>query len=48
MILGITWGGVQAPWSSGQVLAPLIVGAVAMLAFFVYEFTLAKNPLVRY
>lgn len=47
VILGITWGGVQAPWSSGQVIAPLVVGAVAIVAFFVYELTLAKNPLVR-
>ena len=47
VIIGITWGGVQSPWSSGEVLAPLVVGAVAMVAFFVYEFIFAKNPLVR-
>ena len=47
MIIGITWGGVQSPWSSGEVLAPLVAGAVAMVAFFVYEFIFAKNPLVR-
>ncbi|KZV76656.1 MFS general substrate transporter [Peniophora sp. CONT] len=46
IIIGVTWGGVQAPWSSGRVIAPLVVGAVSMLAFFAYEFTWAKNPLV--
>ncbi|KAI0317274.1 iron permease [Amylostereum chailletii] len=47
MILGLSWGGVQYAWSSAQVLAPLVVGGVGMLAFFAYEFSSwATNPLV--
>ena len=45
-IIGLTWAGVKFPWSSKQVLAPLIIGLVGMVLFVAYEATLAKAPLV--
>ncbi|KAI0352489.1 iron permease [Trametes cingulata] len=36
-LLGLTWGGIQYPWDSAHVLAPLAIGFVIMAAFFVYE-----------
>lgn len=46
IIIGLTWGGVQFAWTSSNVLVPLIVGFVGMVGFFIYEATLAKEPLV--
>ncbi|OJZ92610.1 hypothetical protein ASPFODRAFT_177693 [Aspergillus luchuensis CBS 106.47] len=40
IILATTWGGATYPWSSPQVLAPLIIGAICFIAFFVYEYLL--------
>ncbi|GLA60229.1 hypothetical protein AtubIFM54640_000676 [Aspergillus tubingensis] len=40
IILATTWGGATYPWSSPQVLAPLIIGAICFTAFFVYEYLL--------
>lgn len=45
-VIGLTWGGVQFPWSSANVLVPLIIGLVGMAGFLVYEATLAREPLV--
>ncbi|KAF9222807.1 MFS general substrate transporter [Gyrodon lividus] len=44
--LALTWGGVTAPWNSATVLAPLIIGLLGLVAFVIYEATLATNPLV--
>ncbi|KAF9236868.1 MFS general substrate transporter [Melanogaster broomeanus] len=44
--LALTWGGVTAPWNSATVLAPLIIGLLGLVAFIVYEATLATHPLV--
>ncbi len=46
ILLAITWGGVQFPWSSAHVLVPLIVGAVGLLVFFAIEFFWLKGPTV--
>jgi hypothetical protein len=45
-IIGLTWGGVEHPWSSPQVLIPLILGLCGVAAFFVYETRVATHPLV--
>ncbi|KAI0667901.1 Mfs1.2 [Trametes maxima] len=37
VVIGLTWGGVQYPWSSANVLAPLIIGLCGLVFFFVYE-----------
>ncbi|KAI4525345.1 MFS general substrate transporter [Schizophyllum commune Loenen D] len=46
--IGLTWGGVTAPWDSAQTLAPLIIGLVGLVFFMVYEAKWAKNPLVPF
>ncbi|KAE8371080.1 major facilitator superfamily domain-containing protein [Aspergillus bertholletiae] len=40
IILATAWGGATYPWSSPQVLAPLIIGSVCFVLFFVYEYLL--------
>ncbi|KAI0654613.1 iron permease [Cubamyces menziesii] len=47
ILLAITWGGLQFPWASGHVLAPLIIGAIGILTFFVLEMLWLKGPTVR-
>ncbi|KAJ8481491.1 hypothetical protein ONZ51_g5965 [Trametes cubensis] len=46
ILLAITWGGLQFPWASGHVLAPLIIGAIGILTFFVLEMLWLKGPTV--
>jgi hypothetical protein len=44
-MMGMQWGGYQYPWSSAHVLAPLILGAVLLVGFFVWEAKFAKFPM---
>jgi hypothetical protein len=44
--IGLTLGGITAPWGSVTVLVPLVLGLVGLRVFVVYEATLAKHPLV--
>ena len=44
VLIALTWGGIQFSWGSAHVLAPLIIGAVILVAFFVYESTVPKEP----
>ncbi|TFY56617.1 hypothetical protein EVG20_g8862 [Dentipellis fragilis] len=46
VVIGLTWGGVQFPWTSAKVLVPLILGLVGLCVFIIYEVTLANNPMV--
>ncbi|KAH9836724.1 major facilitator superfamily domain-containing protein [Rhodofomes roseus] len=46
LVIGLTWGGVEYPWLSAQVLVPLIVGGIGMAIFMLYETLLATHPLV--
>ncbi|KAI0368428.1 iron permease [Pilatotrama ljubarskyi] len=43
-LLGLTWGGIQYPWNSAHVFAPLVIGFVLMGAFFIYEFYVPAEP----
>jgi hypothetical protein len=44
--IGLTWGGSAGhPWTSASTLAPIILGFFTMCACFVYDFTLAKDPM---
>ncbi|KLU88153.1 hypothetical protein MAPG_07140 [Magnaporthiopsis poae ATCC 64411] len=45
-LFGITTGGIMHPWSSWRVLVPVLVGAAGMAVFGVYEFTVAKQPII--
>ncbi|GAA5934770.1 hypothetical protein JCM3775_002051 [Rhodotorula graminis] len=47
-ILGLTWGGGTHPWSSYQVLVPLIVGIFGMIAFVIIERKYVKHPTVPF
>ena len=47
VVIALTWGGVTHPWSSAQVLVPLVIGVVGFVVFFIYEAKVAKNPIVR-
>lgn len=42
ILLGLLMGGVTFPWSSGNVVAPLVVGFVGWAAFHMYESRLAE------
>ena len=46
VILALTWGGLQFPWRSAQVLVSLIVGFSAIIAFFVVERYWSREPTV--
>ncbi|KAM0752456.1 iron permease [Meredithblackwellia eburnea MCA 4105] len=47
-ILGLTWGGSAYPWSSYQVLVPLIIGIMSMVAFIFLEKRFAKYPTIPF
>ncbi|KAL4915408.1 major facilitator superfamily domain-containing protein [Aspergillus aurantiobrunneus] len=47
IILGTAWGGSTYPWVSAQVLAPIVIGGVCFVLFFVYEYFLEKGALGR-
>ncbi|KAI5119018.1 hypothetical protein M0805_001877 [Coniferiporia weirii] len=47
-VIGLTWGGVKFPWSSAQVLVPLILGIVGFIGFIVYEAKVPEQPLVPF
>ncbi|EJU01314.1 Mfs1.1 [Dacryopinax primogenitus] len=47
VILALTQGGVDHPWSSYQILVPLIIGLLGMVIFLVYEaFFCVGEPMV--
>lgn len=46
MVLGTSWGGAKYSWSSAQVLAPLVIGTVLFILFFVYEYLLEPGRLI--
>ncbi|OSC98516.1 iron permease [Trametes coccinea BRFM310] len=43
-LIALTWGGVQFPWGSAHVLAPLIIGGIFLVLFFVYETLVPREP----
>jgi len=42
-LIPLTWGGVMYPWNHWRTLVPLIVSAVGLIAFVVYEEWLSKR-----
>ncbi|KAJ6613736.1 iron permease [Mycena sp. CBHHK59/15] len=46
VMIGLTWGGVQYPWSSPRILVTLILGCLGLVVFLWYEFTIAKSPII--
>ncbi|KAM5544683.1 hypothetical protein V8D89_001581 [Ganoderma adspersum] len=43
-LLALTWGGIRFPWNSSHVLAPLIIGIVFIVGFFVFESLVPIEP----
>jgi MFS family permease len=41
---GLTFGGIRFPWTSAQVLVPLILGLATLAGFFVYEARVPEEP----
>lgn len=46
VILPLNWGGTSFPWVSGPVLGCLIAGIVTFGVFLLWEWKLAKIPIV--
>jgi|SRR5690242_16335302 len=44
-MMGMQWVGYQYPWSSTHILVPLIISAVLIMAFMVWEGSGAKHPM---
>jgi hypothetical protein len=40
LVLALTWAGSYYPWSDVNVIAPLAVGAILMLVFLLWEYSL--------
>lgn len=45
-MIALTWAGILHPWSSFQVLVPLIMGVVGLAIAMIYEFFFALHPSV--
>ncbi|OSC98129.1 iron permease [Trametes coccinea BRFM310] len=45
-LIAMTWAGLRFAWSSAHVLAPLIIGAIGLVAFFLIELFWLKRPTV--
>ncbi|KAK7442238.1 hypothetical protein VKT23_016208 [Stygiomarasmius scandens] len=46
--IGLTWAGTEHPWSSAPTLVPLILGLFGLLLMYVWERSVAKNPLIPF
>ncbi|KAI0259538.1 iron permease [Gloeopeniophorella convolvens] len=46
VVIALSWAGIQFPWSSVHVLAPLILGGAGLCAFIVYEIFFCSAPTV--
>ena len=47
ILIPITWGGVNYSWSSWRTLVPLLVSAVGLIAFIIWDDRFAPDPLIR-
>ncbi|KAH7382481.1 major facilitator superfamily domain-containing protein [Phaeosphaeria sp. MPI-PUGE-AT-0046c] len=45
LLVGLSWGGVQYPWSSAATLAPIVAGLVALVGFGLWQ-RVAKHSLL--
>ncbi|OKO99615.1 hypothetical protein PENSUB_8268 [Penicillium subrubescens] len=45
-LIPLTWGGVLYSWDSWHSLAPLIIGAVGLCVFAIYEWRIARLPMI--
>lgn len=45
-LIPLTWGGVIFPWDSWHTLLPLIIGSVGLCVFAIYEWRIARLPMI--
>ncbi|KIW06855.1 uncharacterized protein PV09_02531 [Verruconis gallopava] len=45
LLIAISWGGTQEPWSSWRTIVPLVLGAFGLVATGLFETYLAKEPI---
>ncbi|CEJ57424.1 hypothetical protein PMG11_06118 [Penicillium brasilianum] len=45
-LIPLTWGGVLYAWDSWHTLAPLIIGSVGLCVFAIYEWRIARLPMI--
>jgi MFS family permease len=45
-IMGLSWGGNMYPWKSAHVIAPIVVGALLLIAFGFWEFFFTGDALL--
>ena len=46
LVLALTWAGSYYPWSDAKVIAPLVIGAVLLVIFLIYEYLLLPGHLL--
>ncbi|CAE6483487.1 unnamed protein product [Rhizoctonia solani] len=46
IILSLTWGGAEYPWTSAPVLVPLVLGCTIAITFIIWEWRFAELPLI--
>ncbi|PGG96506.1 hypothetical protein AJ79_09566 [Helicocarpus griseus UAMH5409] len=46
LLIPVTWGGVMYSWISWRTLVPMLIGAVGLIAFILYEMYMAVDPLI--
>lgn len=46
-MIPLTWGGIMYSWTSWRTLLPLIIGAVGLGMFVLYERFIAEEPVIR-
>lgn len=46
MMLALTWGGIRFPWTSVNILVPLALGLLGLIATLAYESKCPAHPVV--
>ncbi|RLV95146.1 Vacuolar basic amino acid transporter 5 [Spathaspora sp. JA1] len=46
LLLALTFGGIEYPWSSSQIIILFTMGGVTLIAFFIWNFKFSKNPII--
>jgi Fungal trichothecene efflux pump (TRI12) len=46
-LMGVSWAGIQFPWSSFRTIAPIVAGSVGVLLSLAWERYFAKQPFLR-
>ncbi|KAF7362520.1 Iron permease [Mycena venus] len=47
-VIALTWGGIQFPWGSANILVPLILGLTGLCVFVAFEIRFAKHAMVPF